>query len=730
MRDDGGGGRDVTLPSWWSTRRFGVFVHSNLATVPSFAPIGQYSDWYQSHLGEPVDDVLLHPTPLVEVLAHHRDRWAHVEHYDDFWPLLTYDRFDADEWVDLVRDAGMSYSVFVAKHHDGVCWWDAPGTDRTVLHRGPQRNVLAEFARACDRGDVLFGTYYSLLDWADARYPTADYVDQVLHPHVLDLVDRYGSRILWGDGHWGHGPELWRADELLGLARERSPDLIVNDRWWSREEAVATFEYQTPSDIIDQPWELCRGLGHSFCNNRAERVEHHMTAGEIIALLTEVVAKGGNLLLNIGPAADGTIPELQAAPLRRAGTWIREHADVINGSRPWSTWGDDTVRYLVPAAEPTADGRTHLDVVALGATPVLCLDALATGRGTVSAVTARDGSPVRWEQHESGLELRRVGHRSIGTGTGTGFATVYRVVVDARASAPIVLFDDEPAPPRSIGDRVADAKPGDVVQLGDGRHLGPIRVPAGVTVRGYGADRTILENDPDGGPTVVELAAGARLEHMSVHAPVERIAWFRVPVVRLTGADAAVIGCTVEGHVIAEADEPRLRASRLTGVFADGVDRVSVSRCTLTGNRWDVGVDLRGGTAHRIESCEMIDHLCAIRLDRTIGARVRANMMRARWWAVHLIDTQDSQVHANSVTATMRAVDVDGGVQATVSGNAVVDGDSGCVVERGASGTLVSGNRWERCRIGLLAWDTGPLVHHGNATIDLHDTEAALVIGP
>ena len=76
----------------------------------------------------------------------------------------------------------MGYTVFVAKHHDGLCWWDAPGTDRTVLHDGPGRNVLAEYAAACERSGLVFGTYYSLLDWGDDRYPSDDYVDRVLHP--------------------------------------------------------------------------------------------------------------------------------------------------------------------------------------------------------------------------------------------------------------------------------------------------------------------------------------------------------------------------------------------------------------------------------------------------------------------------------------------------------------------------------------------------------------------
>ena len=121
------------MPTWWDERRFGLFVHASLATVPAWSPIGEYAEWYRSHLGDDVEDVILHPRPMVEVLAHHRDRWGHVEHYDDFLPLLTFDEFDAEAWARLAIEAGAGYSVFVAKHHDGWNWWDAPGTDLTVL---------------------------------------------------------------------------------------------------------------------------------------------------------------------------------------------------------------------------------------------------------------------------------------------------------------------------------------------------------------------------------------------------------------------------------------------------------------------------------------------------------------------------------------------------------------------------------------------------------------------
>jgi len=146
------------------------------------------------------------------------------------------------------------------------------------------------------------------------------------------------------------------------------------------------------------------------------------------------------------------------------------------------------------------------------------------------------------------------------------------------------------------------------------------------------------------------------------------------------------------------------------------------------GMQWDCSIDVDGGAGHVIEGCEFFEALQAVRLTSTVGAEVRRNHMRTRWWAVHLVDTEASEVIGNSMSRVMRAVDIDGGTLASVTGNAVSDGDSGCVVQRGASDIEITGNLWERCRIGLLAWDAGTIHRRGNSAIDLADDE--FVSGP
>ncbi|MGI9644709.1 MAG: alpha-L-fucosidase [Ilumatobacteraceae bacterium] len=709
------------VPRWWEERRYGLFVHANVATVPAWAPVGQYADWYWSHLRGDLPDSLLHTKPLVETLAHHRDRWDFVEHFDDFLPLLTYDRFDAEDWARLAVDAGMGYTILVTKHHDGLCWWDAPNTTRTAVEHGPRRNVVAEYAAACERNDIVFGTYYSMLDWGDARYPSADYVEEVLHPHVTDLVERYGTRVLWGDGHWGHGPAKWRTAELLERLRKLEPDLIVNDRWWASADDVPdgsppllrTFEYDAPDGIVEGPWELCRGIGSSFCHNRAERAEHHMTGFDIVALLTEVMAKGGNLLLNVGPAADGTVPELQAQPLREAGAWVHRHQDLVARSRPWSTWGDEHVRYL------DVEGTLHaVDVGGSGT-----FAAVVPDEHRVTEVTTVDGTAVEFDHDADGIHLRLPRNVTRVLGQGVDVA-VYRIAVEP-ADRPVELFAPGHREPVPVAPLLADASPGDIVQLGEGPHVGPAIVPAGVTLRGLGAGRTTI--DGGGGPAL-RLLQGARAEHLAVTGAAPRVAWFPSAAVEIEGRATSILGCTIDGHIVVGADDALVRASSLTGIVAEGADRLVVSRCQLAGNRWDVGVRLRGGDDHELDSCTLADHLCAVRATDTNGLVVRGNNVSGRWWGVQLVGTERSHVHGNQFRHTMRAVDVDGGSAALIDGNAVFDGDSGCVVQDGASGCQVSGNHWERCRIGLLAWEATALHAQDNHVIDLH--EEALTTGP
>ena len=273
-------------------------------------------------------------------MAWHAEHWPGVA-FDDFAPMLTYELFEADAYGELARDAGMRYMVPVTKHHDGFCFWDSALTDRTSTHVGPHRDVIAELAAASERAGIRFGLYYSLLDWSHPAYPDADaYVDAYMRPHIRELVERFAPSILWGDGHWGHPPFHWRSDAIVSEYYEAMERLglegAVNDRFWASHSDFMTFEYDVPERPPDRAWELCRGLSYSFCVNQAEEPDDYLDGAAVVAMLVETVAKAGHLLLNVGPNADGTIPEIQSRALRDAGAWVNAHADVVHDSQPYA----------------------------------------------------------------------------------------------------------------------------------------------------------------------------------------------------------------------------------------------------------------------------------------------------------------------------------------------------------------------------------------------------------
>jgi alpha-L-fucosidase len=701
----------MTTADWWDRRRFGAMFDVSLATVPGWAPVGQEAAWYRAHTDSTTRDLHLQTSPLVESLHHQLHRWPHVEAYDDFFPLLHFDSFDPDEWTSIVRDAGMGYAVMTAKHHDGVCWWDAPGTDRTVLHEGPARNVFGQFAAACERADLALGAAYSLLDWADPRYPTAAYVDDVLHPQVTDLVTRYAIATLRGEAQWGAGGGHWRSDELHAAVKSRSPHLIIDDRWWAESADLLTVEHRVPDDIAEQPWEYRRPLGASACHNRAEPDHLMISAAEVASLLTEVVAKGGHLMLQVGPDSAGRIPDAAVERLRAVGGWVRRHQRLIDEGRPWTRWGDAGSRMLV------LDG----DLYAIDTNGVGLFSTLDTSSGTVQSIRTLEGAPVDFDQDARGARLRRPPRKS------QRMPAVYRIDLAPPPPAPIALFTSVDARPLDLAPLLAGATSGSIVQLGDGTYLGPVRVPDGVTLRGLGAERTTIDGLES---AAVTLGAASRVEHCRVTGGGPRIGRLPRVALRVNGPDAAAVGCVVDGHIDIDGGSTRVTSCTGAGVIARDVDRVDIARCTFRGIGTDTGIDIAGGSNHHIDGCELTGHLAAIVLERTVGAAVRHNRVESRWWGIRLRDTEATEVSANGAERTMRAVDVDGGTGAVVTGNFASDGDSGCVVQNGASNVEVTGNYWERCRTGLLVWEAVAVRDRGNTSVELGDPDGARITGP
>lgn len=671
-------------PDWWSRHRIGLFVHMSADSVPAWAPIGRPADRYRlDHDGADTSD------PLVETLAHHRDRWQHVTDHADFVGLLTFDAFDADEWTALARDTGAGSLVVTARDRYGLNWFDTPGVSRT----GP--DVLARLATACERDDLVLGASY-WIGTDDGRTSPRD---------LGILVDEFGVRRLSGGDP---GSVRRPRHELFG---DRSgPELVVDDRLVDDPDALRVVD-RCPRVPQDEPWELRIPIGGGPAFNRAEREEHLATPAQLVSDLTEAIAKGGRALLMLGADAQGRLPSTHAERCRAVGGWLRRHRDLVDRGEPWQRWGDDHTRHLV------LDDVLHvIDVSGRGV-----FTALDRQVGRIDRIETLDGAPIGYVQDERGVRLERPPRKE------HRLPQVYRVGIGPPPEPPIRLFDEPEATTIEFGPLVASATRGTIVQLGDAVHVGSACVPSGVTVRGLGPDRTVIRV---GAGDAVHLLSGARLEHCTVVAAGRDVPGSAIVVAE--GDAAVVVGCSVAGTVRVTGSHVRIVSVTATAIRSDGADHVSVVRGSFVVPSDDefTAIEINGGVGHLIDSCRIGAAPTGVRITRSVGAVVRGNRFRSRWTGVHLVDCEDTAILANSFERVVRAVDISGGSGAAVSGNLATAGDSGAVVRNGATDCTVTGNRWEHTRIGLLTWGAGVVHHHDNDCIDLGDPDGTIVSGP
>ncbi len=362
-------------PQWWRDARFGIFVFWGPAAVPAYSPRGEYAEWYW-HWIEKAD-------ARGRACREFHDRvYGEDFEYADFLPLFRGELFDPDEWADLLEASGARYVVLNAKHHDGFTMWPSEeantswGRRWNSLEAGPRRDVVGEVAEAVRSKGLRFGVYYSLYEWFNPLFVSdVDlFVEKVYHPQLQDLVTRYRPEIIFADGEWDFGNDVWRSDELLAWLFDESPvagEVVVNDRWFKgsrhRHGGYYTTEYGSGLDSAAHPWEENRAIGRSYGYNRAERAEDYSSARELVLMLVDIVSRGGNLLLDVGPSADGRIPEIMEDRLLQMGRWLGTNGEAIYGTRSWKRscqWSEGAI-----VEEARGEFKTGYDVLRLTLTP-------------------------------------------------------------------------------------------------------------------------------------------------------------------------------------------------------------------------------------------------------------------------------------------------------------------------------------------------------------------------
>lgn len=330
----------ATRIAWFNEARFGMFIHWGPFAVHSSDPntTFDYFDMKQN--------------------AALRDEFK--KYAAQFHPT----KFDPAKWMSVAKDAGMKYVVFTSKHHDGYAMFSSALSDYDSMDGAPKRDFVRELIPAARKAGLKIGFYYSMLDWNEPDYvqdlPT--FVDRFLFGQVRELCANYGPiDCVWFDGEWDHPLDAWRSPDLVKMIRDLQPDTLINDRLGKGERGItrlADFYTREQPDEMNvamdferkQPysWEACMTIGDYWQYSIKDK--NFKTTEELIHILVDVVSRGGNLLLNVGPNPDGEIPDHFVERLHGIGKWM-----AVNGESIYGTTGSPFV--ALPAGKCTTKGN-------------------------------------------------------------------------------------------------------------------------------------------------------------------------------------------------------------------------------------------------------------------------------------------------------------------------------------------------------------------------------------
>jgi len=301
---------------WFGDAKLGIFIHWGIYSVNG---ISESWSFYNKQIS-------------------HQD---YMKQLDGF----TASGYKPEEWAGLIKESGARYSVITAKHHDGVALWDSKYGKLNVVRKTPAaRDLLMPFVKALRDENIKVGIYYSLLDWSNPNYPNFTRTEKRYSHDSLrwdkfvsfnfgqigEIMDNYNPDLVWFDGDWEQSAEAWHAKEIRELLLSKNKNVIINSR------LQGYGDYATPEQGLpihkpkDKYWELCMTTNTSWGYQSTDT--NYKTAYQVISIFSEVIALGGNLLLDIGPKPDGTIPEEQVHILKELGKWTKKHEPAIFGT--------------------------------------------------------------------------------------------------------------------------------------------------------------------------------------------------------------------------------------------------------------------------------------------------------------------------------------------------------------------------------------------------------------
>ena len=434
-----------TTPPWFDEAKLGIFIHWNAASIPAFAPITSIAALNANREG----DARKIPYAEMYQLALMEPGSATARYHAEHYGTMPYDGFvaqfrdemipgwDPKAWAIFFARTGARYVVLTTKTEDGFLLW--PSAHRNPHKEGWQskRDVVGDLATAVRAEGLRFGTYYSGgLDWTfgglvppGSEMPVTEEYRAYVDAHWRELIERYRPDVMWNDYTYPLVPvagldarsrkpdpvkiKMGHVEDLFRFYLARVPDGVVNDRFAQKAQSTGklytdfgTPEYSTEPLNSGIKWEACRGIGTSFGYNAYEGEDTYMSTAALIHMFVDIVAKGGNLLINVGPMSTGEIPWLQAQRLLELGWWLRTNGEAIYGTHPWTHVGGLTgegieVRYT--AAKDAARDAVFAILLGTPKTRIVELD-LRLDPQTAVALEGWQGN-LHWTATPHGVRI-------------------------------------------------------------------------------------------------------------------------------------------------------------------------------------------------------------------------------------------------------------------------------------------------------------------------------------
>jgi alpha-L-fucosidase len=305
---------------WFQDAKLGIFIHWGIYSVNGISESWSFFNNYINH-----------------------------ENYMKQLNGFSASQYHPEDWIKLIKDSGAKYSVITTKHHDGVALWNSQAEKATTIPQNSlaKKDVLTPFVAELKKSGLKTGLYYSLPDWSHPYYDIKTRTEKrydikndskrwqkyitYYQTQLNELSSQYHPDLLWFDGDWEHSSIEWHATETLEDLKKYNPNIIINSRLNNHGD------YETPEQGIpvirpdNEFWELCYTMNDSWGFQPFDT--HYKTPNMIVRTLTDVISMGGNLLLDIGPKADGTIPKEQIEILQNLGRWTSKYKEAVYGTR-------------------------------------------------------------------------------------------------------------------------------------------------------------------------------------------------------------------------------------------------------------------------------------------------------------------------------------------------------------------------------------------------------------